>query len=723
LLNFFPLPNLDPNLNGGSNYIANNNNVDNYDNFVFKVDQKLGDKDNLTVHVIHRPSDSVNPTSGSPLGNFASSTHRGDALYGVSETRIFTPTLINEFHAGLTRTTSHQVSNDAGTNFAAQLGIPGTTTNPVLESFPSFSISGIATIGDSHFNPIIFAVNSYDLSDTVTWTTGKHSIKIGGEILRIGYFQPTNDGFNGVFSFKKTFSGIPFGDFLLGLPDTTTLKTGTVTNHIYSNNYSIFVQDDYKVFPSLTLNLGLRYEVQASPYERDGQFSNYVPATGEVILGSAETVPNLASILAGVGLTGQVGVASDFGLPKSTVHTFYGAVAPRIGFAWRPFNNNQTVVRGGYGIFYTGSRLSAIRTDISGGFPFSISQTFTGSTANPGVITLSNPFPSALAKDQGILTPTGFDVNAPEPYLESWNFTVEHELGKGIAVELGYTGSKGTHLGRKYDINQQLRNQNPQLALPDGTCPACPRPFSNFYGDIEFYSFGAISHYNAGTVTLRKQSRNGLSFRANYTYGKSLDENSGLNYAGDGGFKAFAQDSLNLKSEYGRSDFDIRHVFSTSVIYQLPFAGNIFTRGWQLAGTGTAYSGRPFTPVQTQGFKVDAGQPTRPDRIASGTLPNPSHLDWFNLAAFPVVPLNAFRYGDSGRNILDGPGQLVIDLALSKNFNITERSRLQFRWEAFNVINHTNFQLPNTAVDGTGGGSITKANDPRVMQLALNFRF
>src|SRR5579859_1441226 len=723
LLNDFPFPNL----TGANNYIANNNNIDNYDSFVFKVDQKLGEKDNLSGHVIYRPLQSINPTSGSPLGTFGSTTRRTDSLYGISETRIFTPTLINEFHVGLTRTTSHQVSNDAGTNFAAQLGIPGTTNNPILESFPSFTITGFSTVGDSHFNPIIFTVNSYDLSDVVTWNNGKHSIKIGGEILRIGYFQPTNDGFNGVFAFKNTFTstatgyGSPFADFLLGFPDTTTLKTGTVTNHIFSNNYSMYVQDDYKVLPSLTLNLGLRYEVPVSPYEKDGQFSNYVPATGKVILGSAASVPNLNAILAGVGLTGQVGVASDFGLPKSTVRTNYKDISPRVGFAFRPFNDNNTVIRGGYGIFYTGSRLSAIRTDISGGFPFSVSQTFTGSTSAPGQITLNTPFPPALAKDAGILTPTGFDVNAPDPYLQSWNFTVETELGKGVAIEIGYTGSKGTHLGRKYDINQQLRNQNPSLALANGTCPTCPRPFSNFFGDIEFYSFGAISHYNAGTVTLRKQSRNGLSFRANYTYGKSLDENSGLNYAGDGGFKAFAQDSQNLHSEYGRSDFDIRHVFSTSVIYQLPFTRNIFVRGWQLAGTGTAYSGQPFTPVQSG--KVDAGQPTRPDRIGPGTVSNPSHLMWFNLADFPVVPLTAFRYGDSGRNILDGPGSLAINLALSKTFTISEYNRLQFRWEAFNVTNHTNFQLPNTSVDTAAGGTITKANAARVMQLALIFRF
>jgi hypothetical protein len=417
-----------------------------------------------------------------------------------------------------------------------------------------------------------------------------------------------------------------------------------------------------------------------------------------------------------------VDTANDVGLPKSTVRTYYKAVAPRVGFAWRPFADNRTVVRAGYGVFYTGSRLSAIRTDISGGFPFSITQQFTGSTSNPGVITLSTPFPASLVKDQGITTPNGFKINAPEPYLQSWNFTMEHELGKGIAIEVGYTGSKGTHLGRKYDINQQLRNQNPQLANPDGTCPACPRPFSNFFGDIEYYSFGATSSYNAGTVTLRRQFEKGLFFRANYTYGKSIDENSGLNYAGDGGFKGFAQDSENLRGERGRSDFDIRHVFSTSLVYQLPFTSNILVRGWQVAGTGTAYSGQPFTPVQTG--TVDAGQPSRPDRIANGSLSNASRLMWFNLAAFPTVPLTAFRFGNSGRNILDGPGFLALNLSLSRNFNLTEHGKLQFRWEAFNITNHTNLALPNTKVDDPAAGTITKTvGDARVMQLGMIYRF
>src|SRR5262249_39642059 len=149
---------------------------------------------------------------------------------------------------------------------------------------------------------------------------------------------------------------------------------------------------------------------------------------------------------------------NDYGLPRALVNTNYDNFAPRVGFAWRPFGNNRTVVRSAYGIFYTGSRLSAIRTDLTGGFPFSFTQSFTGSTTNPNLVTISNPLAAALAKVTGVTGANGYEVNAPSPYLQSWNFTIEREIAQGMAVEAGYTGSKGAHLGRKADINQVVRS-------------------------------------------------------------------------------------------------------------------------------------------------------------------------------------------------------------------------------------------------------------------------
>ena len=326
------------------------------------------------------------------------------------------------------------------------------------------------------------------------------------------------------------------------------------------------------------------------------------------------------------------------------------------------------------------------------------------------MLTIANPFPTSLAKLSGVTTANGYEANPPSPYLQSWNLTIERELGLGIVAEVGYAGSKGTHLGRKYDLNQELR-----------TPTSTTRPYAGF-GDIEYYSFGTNSSYNSGTATVRRRARNGLLLRANYTFGKSIDTASGLNYTGDGGSQG-AQNSNNLKSERGRSDFDIRQVFSMNFALPLSFVHqNLLTRGWQLAGSGSAYSGQPFTPL-VSGASADLAQANRPDRLANGSRSNPSSDQWFNPAAFSIVPDTAFRGGNSGRSILDGPGSVAANLSLSREFRILERSRLQFRWETFNATNTTNFQLPNVALDKANAGTITKAKAARVMQLGLRYQF
>jgi hypothetical protein len=705
VLKNYPAPNY---ANGGNNFLANYSSPDSWNSFVFKVDQKVRSADNLSVRVLTRWENSGNPFAGSPLGTFGAQTKSFQSLYGIAETHVFTPTLINEFHGGLTRTVSNETANDAGTNWAAQLGIPGTTSDPSLAGYPKFTITGYETVGDNASDPIRYVVSDWNYNDALTWIKGKHVIKGGVDWLRVQYYQPTNTNFNGSFSLSGKATNDGVADLLLSNVASATRTIGTVTNHIYESNLGAYVLDDYKILPSLTLNLGLRYEIAGQPYEKYGQLTNFVPGLNQVAIGGVSTLPNWQAIEAAAGLAPYVTLASSVGLPIGTVKTNYDNFAPRVGFAWRPFGNNRTVIRSGYGVFYTGSRLSAMRTDLTGGFPFGIAQTITGSTSGPPTVTLGNPFPPSLVKNSGTTTVSGYQVNAPSPYVQSWNFTLEREIAWGVAVEAGYTGSKGTHLGRKYDINQQVV-----------TATATTRPYPEF-GDIEYYTFGQNSSYNAGTVTVRKRYQNGLTFRASYTRAKSIDTNSGLNYAGAGGYQG-AQNSLNLLGERGLSDFDIRNSFVMSFVYQAPFRRNVFIRGWQLAGNGTAYSGQPFTPT-ISGNKQDLGQYTRPNRIASGSLPNPTASDWFNLNAF-VAPASLNVFGNSGRNILEGPGTVGLNLALSRTFTIGERNRIQFRWEAFNAINHTNFQLPADALDKANAGSITGNKAARQQQLALTYRF
>ena len=731
LLKYFPAPNIPGvTMADTTNYFVDVNSVNHWDNFVWKLDQVLTAKDRLTATALQRWARSTNPFSGSTLGLWGATTRHVDGLYTISETRVFSPRLVNQIRFGLTRTSNLETSNDAGTNFAQQLGISGTTSDPRVAQFPEFTITGFPNIGDHDTNPVQFTLNDYDFNDVATWTLGTHSISFGGDILRVQYYQPTNSDFNGLFKFSGSqFTGDPMADFLLGLTSSTTLKIGTVTNHIFSTAYSLFLQDNYQVRPDLTLNLGLRYEMDGLPYEKQGQLSNYVPSLGKVILAGDSTVPNLGAILAQNGLTGFVGLASDNGLPKTIAHNRYHDVSPRVGLAWRPFGGNRTVVRAGYGIFYTGSRLSAIRTDLTGGFPFAITQTFTGPRSNPTEVTLSNPFPASLAKDGGTTTANGFDIQAPSPYLQSWNLTVERNLGKDIALEAGYVGSKGTHLGRKYNINQV---EGATQSNPTGA-----RPYTLF-NDIEYYYWYANSNYNALILTLRRNFKNGLFFRFNYAYAKSLDDNSGLNYAGDGGY-AGAQDSLDLGSEYGRSTFDIRHNISGNWVYALPLGRNIVLRGWQLAGDVRVHSGQPFTPTLSN--SQDKGEATRPNRLCPGALPNPTPAAWFNLACFettqeatPNPPPNApptysnffpspNPFGNSGRDILDGPGLFTMDFGLSRNFHFGEQRVLQFRWEAFNALNRANFQLPAGKVDSNAAAQISATNAPRIMQFGVRFQF
>jgi hypothetical protein len=707
LLSYYGLPNLA----GPNNFYTNFPTPDNWNNLLFKVDQVLSAKDNFSVRVLERWDTTTNPYSGSPVGTFGATTHSTQELYGISETHVFSPTLINEFRAGLTRTKSAENSAHQGTNYAAQLGIPGTTNDPNLEGFPKFTITGFETIGDNASDPIRYVVNDFNVNDSFTWIKGRHAIKVGGDVLRVQYYQPTNTNFNGTFTFNGKLTNDGVADLLQGSPSSTSIKVGTVTNHLYDTNFGSYVQDDWKILPSLTLNLGLRYEIQGAPYEEYGQLTNFDPKVGMVLLGGVSTLPNWQSIVAAQGLTGVVGLGSAQGLPLALVRTNYDNFAPRVGFAWRPFKNNKTVVRGGYGVFYTGSRLSAMRTDLAGGFPFALSETFTGSTTNPSLITLANPFPASLAKTAGVTTTAGWETNAPSPYLQSWNLTIEREIAKGVAVEAGYAASKGTHLGIKYDLNQQVRT--PTLST---------RPFPSF-GDIQYYSFGENSSYQSGTVTVKKRLANGLFFRVNYTYAKSIDDNSGLNYAGDGGGFNGAQNSLDIAAERGRSAFDIRQVFSMTFSWRiLPSLHNIALRGWQLAGTGTAYSGAPFTPY-TSSASIDLGEAARPNRLANGSLQNPSVNDWFNLNSFAIVPNSAFAFGNSGRNILSGPGKVAMNLAFSRNFQIRERMRLQLRFEGFNVSNHANFQLPADDLSKANAGTISKADAGRVLQLGARIDF
>ena len=454
---------------------------------------------------------------------------------------------------------------------------------------------------------------------------------------------------------------------------------------------------------------------------------NSTGTLGALVLGSEASIggdAGLQNILNTYGATAAypyITTAAAAGLPSNLVNPNHLRFTPRVGWAWRPSINNSTVIRGSYGIFFTGSRLSALRTELAGNFPFSIVEAPTGIKGSPlqGVFTL-NPGVHATSVN-------GYDPNAPSSYLESYNVTVERELPKGLAVEIAYSGSRGLHLGWQVDVNQGQPSMCPTCTPASGPASGSsyPRPFA-YFASARVFQFNAFSNYNAGTITVRKRFEHGLLFRANYTWAKNLDMNSALNYAGNGGYQG-AQDSTNQKVEYGRADDDRRMVFNGNFVYALPFNRNFVVKGWQMAGSWQVDSGTPFTP-QYNGPSQSDGLATRPDRVCNGGLPTSQRTvgQFFNTAQTgpgACFPTPAGFFGTSRRNILDGPGLYTVNWSLSRNFRITDSGKLQFRWEVFNLLNHPNFKLPNDNLDEAAAGSITTAGDPRAMQLGAKYTF
>jgi hypothetical protein len=572
------------------------------------------------------------------------------------------------------------------------------------------------TIGNASDQPIHYATTNLEGGLTLSWVRGKHLWRFGGAALRMGYAQPGLNNQRGTYNFLGRWTNSPYADFLLGLLNNSSRRLSSADPNMRSWASGAFFQDDWRIARSLTLNLGLRYEINSPMREQHNRMSNFVPELGMIVISGRTAVADLEALLEQNGLTGKTAFADDLGIPPSLAYAPRNLFAPRFGLAWRPFGGMRTVVRGGYGIFYGGSGQGPVRGDLAETFPFMVSRSYTRNTSNPDQVTLSDPFPTGRGTVDGVNNSAGTELRPSAPGVQSWNLTIERDLGRESAIEVAYVGSKGSHLPRKYNINQPVRD--PALR-PSGT-GAFPRPFAGI-GDVDFYRYGCNSSYNAGILSWRRRFAGGLFFRVNYIYAKSIDDASQAADSSDGGLGG-PQDARNLRMERGRSDWDTGHSFTISYAWQIPGRRNVWLRNWQLAGSGRAFTGQPFTP-KTSNVQLDQGEANRPDRLAKGMVDQPTVDRWFDIAAFPVVPLGAFRMGNSGRNILDGPGQSLINAGLTRRFRTGEHGNLQFRWEVFNLLNHPNFNLPNNAVNAANAATIVTAGSPRSMQLALHYTF
>jgi outer membrane receptor protein involved in Fe transport len=763
---YYPLPNY---VSAANNYQSFANNIDNWDSYVLKGDERWTDKDTFSVNFGKRFERNNAPWAGSDLGEFGNYVRNDRELGGLTYTRIFSPTMILEARGGLSRNAEreHTLANGgfgtpSGTfPTAAQLGMQGSTADPMLAGFPKVTVTNYLVVGFADNQPVQWFVTDIQGGAKMTWIKANHIVKFGVDISRNRFNQPYYNNSrgsmtaNGVWTGNGTATnGDGFADLLLGLLNASSNTTQTVNNYMRETEYGLFVNDDWKVTSHLTLNLGLRYELDLPATDRYGRMSNFIPSIGKIIASSVATVPNYAQLVQQGGLTGLFGVASDYGLPSSLVYPDYKCLGPRFGFAWRPMNSNKLVLRGGYGVFFTGTELNDVRLDLDDNFPFAITNNYSRVASNVNALTLANPWPTALSVLGGTNTTYAYELHAPIGYLQSYNFTVERELWGGAVFEAAYVGSKGTHLSRQYNLNQPFRS----IAFYEQFGTSFPSLYPQL-STITAFDFVANSIYSAGQFTLRKRSTGGTFYSINYTYSKSIDDASQFSGASDGGF-AQALDPRNLGLERARSDWDRGHILAAVFSYAVPVGRgkrwmansnrwvNGALGGWQLAGNSMFETGQPFT-IEDSSVNANIGESTRPNRIATGydfagTGRRGVDFPWYVPTDFVAVPSCAsrsncspdqygflpFAPGNSGRNILDGPGLQKIDLSMMKNWalNETSRKRIQFRWEVFNIFNHPNFQLPDRNFNDTAAGYITAvqakgSGGPRIMQFALRYEF
>jgi len=642
----------------------------NIDQWTGDVSHNFGTNDRLHGYYAFQRDRRGEPNlQGNTLPGFGDTRQSHRQIGTLNETHIFSPTLTNEARLGFNRinitfTPNLQVNP---TDFAISDGV----TQPI--GLPQMSITG------NNFNiggPAGFPQGRSDttvvVSDTLTYLRGNHSFKFGGEARRFYNNNFTLD--TGSFTFPS------FQSFIDGNANQFQITLGDRSSAIIQNAFGFYVQDNYKLRPNLTVELGLRYDWNMTPTERFNRFSVFDPATRSLI---------------------QVGSNGVDNVYDENNKNFQ----PRLGIAWDPFKDGKTSVRAAYAIL-TDQPVTNIVTPLSSNPPFATPLSVTG------LVPITNAKPVAGAA----ISPNNVAADFDNSYIQSWNLNIQRELGRDLGVTIAYVGSKGTHLRLSRNINQRVNGVLPVPSL-SSTSPIRPNTALNTIIQIEGTG---NSSYNALWLTATKRLGRGFQFNASYTFSKSIDYNS-LNSQG-----MVIQDSYNIRGSRGLSDYDARHRFVFSGLYELPFHGNRLKEGWQLSSIVQSQSGNPVNIVVNNTALTGVNNTVRPD--VTGPINIIGAVDrWFDTTPFVVAP---GRFGSLGRNVVIGPGFNNTDVSLIKRTKITESQLIEFRWEVFDVFNHANFGQPGRVVGGDTFGKITNtrfatgdSGSSRQMQFALKYKF
>jgi hypothetical protein len=713
------------------NFYADPGGAYNSNVYSFRADHKITDRNLLFVRV------GLTITNGDTyLGPMKSGWGQGSVLSNipgrsivVSDTHTFGPTLVNEAKLGFNRTYSENKDYNFGVDVLSQLGIQGIANpnnDPAIGSMPQFTFGGAIPFATSTSrNQAYTAQNTYQIIDNVSWFKGRHNIKFGGDIRRLqvnNQNKPLN--IRGSYSFDDRLSGLSYANFLLGWPSGATRGIARPNAYPRSTFSGIYIQDDLKLHPRITLNLGLRYEYQNPWVEKFDRMFTFEPSTGSMVT-AGSSVPT--DLVPQVAATLPIRTASAAGLPeRSLMFNDSNNFSPRIGLAFRPLGDATTVIRAGYGIyaqFWPGS----LALNATGG-PWQSTESFILESANNPAIRFPTPF-AATSAFAGIQTISGLSARFPNERTHQWNLSLGRQI-LGIAVDIGYVGTKSLNMPYSEDLN----------LLRPSTTPfsAARRPYPRFNA-ASLIQTGVSSIYHGFTIQADRRMSRGLWFNVNYTYAKGLSDGglgsytSGIQQNQYARFLERADDpalrrqqlrfSYVLDIPYGRG-----HRFGGSIPRPLDHV----IGGWQLAGITTMLTGARLSPAYSNADPAFTNQFSgRPDRVGDGNFDSSAMRDSIKTRQ-PILDRSAFVlpttgrgfYGNSARSILTGPGQVVWNAGVHKNWKLAnERATFQFRWEMFNSFNRPNFNNPTTNIQAGDFGLVTTAGSGRSMLFGLRLDF
>jgi hypothetical protein len=732
LLQFVPQPNL-PSVTG-ANFTDSPQEINDGDQFTIKTNYRLGANDEGFVRYTFYDVNAYQPfgfvafaSSPISLPGFGIFIQQRSQNVAIGETHIFNPTLIGEFRFGFNRTAGGQAQQNDTVDFASQFNIAGASRDPIDRGLPRIVIAPFNAFGDVA-TTLSRRDNDYQFNYNLSWSRGRHNLNFGGLYKRIQFNPLIPSNKRGQFTFNGTFTNNSFADFLLGLPSSAQGGIGSTAVYLRGAEAHAYAQDDVKVSKRLTVNLGLRYEYASPLAEKFNRWATLDVENRRVIVASEDgqtfplQVPGIAQQLAPLPIVTSEDAGLNRGLVKRDLNNF----APRVGLAFDLFGDQWTVIRTGYGVYYSVPSFNAVSLQSQAPPYFNRLTPFNSLATQARIETILNPLRGA----PGFQT---YDINFRTPYYQQYNFSVQQLLTRNLLFEAQYVGLKGTKLFTNVWYN------TPDASPVTNPSAASRSLFPNL-GNFALQAGAANSNYNALILRAEKRLSSGLAVMGSYTFSKSIDNDSLGNSVVSSGL-----DQSDIKAlERGLSSFDIRRRLIVSFTYDLPLkfgnkALNAVLGNWQAGGIITQQSGQPFT--------VNLNNIDRANNILSlfgGARPNlvgdPNLSDdqqtvdrFFNTGAFAAQPFGAL--GTAGRNILEGPGTNNVDFSLLKNIQFTERHRLQFRSEFFNLFNRTNFDFPErictitpTTLAGApcaAGtfGRLSAARDPRILQFGLKYLF